>query len=78
MTNAEKMFEELGYTKVMKKTYDRYDRIEQVGTPTTVLMVDRHEKTFAKFSDGGYGAYITIPELKAINEKCKELGWLND
>ena len=71
MSEADKLFKELGYKKTKEKLYDRYVRIE----PSAVIIIDRHDKAFEKFSYRGYGDYITMQELKAINMKCKELGW---
>lgn len=69
--SADEMFEELGYAKLVGKT-------------TEVFKLSRASKNiaFSKLINRIriYGQYdfIDIQELKAINEKCKELGWLDE
>jgi hypothetical protein len=69
MSKADEMFEELGYKKL-------------VGETTEVFKLSRASKNiyFSKLIniiriDGEYD-FIDMEELKAINEKCKELGWI--
>ena len=71
MTNADKLFEELGYKKEERKyavafTKTTKDLIRLFGFNKIGknIMLDVH--------------FITMQELKAINEKCKEMGWLDD
>ena len=66
---ADEMFEKLGYKKL-------------VGETTEVFKLSRASKNiyFSKFIniiriDGEYD-FIDMQELQAINEKCKELGWI--
>ena len=68
MTNADKMFEELGYSKMDKNTFIEYYKA------TIHIIFAKFDKEIAKYDLGG-SSYIDIPELKAINEKVKELGW---
>lgn len=75
---ADKLFEELGYKKTEMKTMSgkvwgikyvsnrQYIRITFDLTDHMICMADN--------SDGG-AVYITVEELSAISEKCKELGW---
>ncbi len=80
MSKADKMFEELGYKKI------RDNQTEVVFKFDEILMGDRciHHIMFAKVSKliFSYGEDIELTcgfgmqELQAINEKCKELGWL--
>ena len=71
MSKADKMFEELGYKKIVGKT-------------TEVFTLSRESKNiaFSKIINRIriYGKYdfIDMQELQAINEKCKELGWLDE
>lgn len=71
MSEADKMFEKLGY-----EIYYTYDQI--------IYQKDNHEICFyedRKCFDCGCGLgreYIFMQELQAINEKCRELGWLNE
>lgn len=69
MSKADEMFEKLGYKKEERNSADVYIKhckymTRQIGfnTETKNVMIDVH--------------YITIQELQAINEKCKELGWI--
>lgn len=69
MSKADEMFEKLGYEKD-----DTGDEI--------IYQKNNHEICFylnrQNFDCGcGIGRdFITMQELKAINEKCKELGWI--
>jgi hypothetical protein len=73
MSEADKMFEELGYEKYENDTevYYEYENEDII-----------YEITFYKqkkiFSKSVYRSYcpISMQELKAINKKCLELGWL--
>lgn len=66
---ADKMFEELGYTKHENNFgiyyHDKEDKYEEYIS----ICFDKEDKTIH------FGIYITMQELKAINEKVKELGW---
>lgn len=71
MSKADEMFEELGYKKLSGET-------------TEVFRLTRANKNIA-FSNlinriRIYGQYdfIDMQELKAINEKVKELGWIEE
>lgn len=55
MSEADKMFEKLGWEK---KEFD--------------ISIDKRYKGIA------IDTWLEITELKAINQKCKELGWLDD
>lgn len=69
MSKADKMFEKLGYVKD-----DADDKI--------IYQLNNHEICFylkRKEFDCGCGIgreVINMQELQAINEKCKELEWL--
>ena len=66
MTNADKMFEELGYEK----------SICEDGNSEEFINKNRNIDFYYECKEVGIKQYsITIPELKAINEKVKELGW---
>lgn len=73
MTKADAMFEELGYKKsetrdtVMYKYQDTIlgDKLE-----FQIFFSKISKLVFIKGKDG-----ISMSELKAINMKCKELGW---
>lgn len=71
MSDADKMFEELGYVK------DETDN-------EIIYQLNQHEICFylnRKMFDCGCGIgreIITMPELQAINKKCQELRWLDE
>lgn len=69
--NADELFQKLGYKKVYAdKTLKYYKDIDNV-------IYFRPDHTYYKTGeyDGLYDD-ITMPELKAIYEKCKGLGWI--
>lgn len=72
-TKAEIMFADLGYIKANKYGYDKnlmnivYTKDDE---DQIIFYID--EKDFIIFDDKS----ISTEELKAINEQCKELGWL--
>lgn len=73
-SKADKMFEELGY-RVEHYHYncdnsDIYTYHEK--NRTNFLRFNTAEQSFYSLFDKTYN----IEELKAINQKCKELGWL--
>lgn len=76
MSKADKIFEELGYTK-NNNPQSYYKRIN----PYTIKYIDFDEdKTINVYCfDELEGIYsctdISIQELQAINKKTKELGW---
>ena len=74
--SADKMFKELGYK--LEKKYS--NGINYIGEDEDVIAFIKgyqydNDKVvkIEKFYD-----YITIPELQAINQKCKELGWIQE
>lgn len=78
MSEADKMLEELGYKKIVGDKH----------TSTYLLKYYKDNDNVIYFSDtwgkgvskgGEYSEYcddITMQELKAINKKCEELGWI--
>lgn len=81
--SAKEMFEALGYeqtqlTKFVKYTYKRYI------SNWYHIMFDLEEKTIDCYisNDSPFSPLepysITTNELKAINQQCKELGWLDE
>ena len=68
------MFKELGYIKIEEnEKFVEYRK----DNDTDIYEINfwKEDKTISKnwYRDMGY---ISILELKAINKKCKELGWL--
>lgn len=82
MTNADKMFEELGFKK--SDIYFEYSRHNDFENTDLQIDFDERYENVLISTDKRDGDYATITsvlkmaELKAINEKCKELGWLDD
>ena len=75
MTEADKMFEELGYEE---KNFDtritNFIKDFKKETQSNIHFWNE-EKTISKNGDID-GVRITMQELKAINKKCEELGWI--
>lgn len=69
MGEADKAFEELGYTKKIRE-----ENIFYIKDDTEIRFI-KQLKYFTCVDDYGSWQYITMKELKAINAKVKELGW---
>lgn len=73
MSKADEMFKELGY----EKTYTQLKDIKYYKDDDNVIYFRVKHKKFDKSGEyDGMCDYITMQELQAINEKCKELDWL--
>ena len=81
MSKADKMFEELGYEKIVEHKFKEPDDYDD---DVTELILYRDEvkgleiefwndRTISKTSNYDV-SYLTMQELQAINEKVKELG----
>lgn len=73
---ADEMFEELGYKKYDKNNYLYY---EQSDIPYKRISFNTflEEGHVVYVSEFGYDAgLIKMEELQAINQKCRELNWL--
>jgi hypothetical protein len=84
MSKADKMFEELGYRKKESKKMG-FLEYTQKDTATSDLCISFEfvSKTImcAIFEKGiidSRALAINTKELQAINEKCKEIGWLDE
>lgn len=72
---ADEMFEKLGY----EKTFTEVDNIKYYKDDDNVIYFVITHRTFHKTGEyDGMCDAITMQELKAINKKCKELGWLDE
>ena len=82
MSKADEMFEELGYFKKIipeKFSYTNYKEIRYLKHINKCLIkFDLEFKQVLCEYIGGSSSSITMQELQAINEKCKELGWLDE
>lgn len=87
MSNADKMFNELGYEKRVDRddnpnyiTYIKYN--EDASSGVTISFSLNYITVCADTFDEDYeinvAHCITPLELQAINEKVKELRWLNE
>lgn len=75
MTKADKMFEELGYEKDKNYSTDYKEKYKK--DDDNVFYFYLKYKGLIKSGEwDGMCDCITIDELQAINEKVKELGWL--
>lgn len=76
MSKADEMFEELGYDKIQDDKYwvDYKKRNENISLNLTNKFIE----VTRKYRGGYIDKRINIKELQAINEKCKELGWINE
>ena len=80
-SEADKLFEELGYKKIVEHKYKQPDNDD-----VTELILYRdysfleiefwNDKTISKSSVYDDDSFITMQELKAINKKVEELGWI--
>lgn len=82
MSKADEMFEELGYENIINETciceYRKYFKLKRArhiifAIDKTISVCEENEKTLAVNRD-----YFNMQELQAINEKSKELGWLDE
>ena len=80
MSEADKLFEELGYKKKNKGIYVEYIKVEKEVEEEYVISFMLNTIMATLYKNG----YITKPlafnmqELKAINLKCKELGYIEE
>ena len=76
--NAEKMFKELGYTK---RSFDDFIVYEK-GDYISLNVIEFHLKNkiiqsyIEECELGNVISGLTVDELKAINQQCKELEWI--
>lgn len=82
MKTAREMFEELGYTFHDDSCFDELEFRKDV-EPEIIISFDLSSKTVAvydwgDYSDGFGTHYMSMQELQAINQMCKELGWFDE
>lgn len=81
MSEADKLFEELGYKKeILSNKKIKYSNNSSC---YNIIIFYLYNKTFfSEEIDEDYemnqGATLNMQELKAINLKCKELGWIEE
>ena len=75
MSEEDKMFEELGYVKIIENNikilYEKEGRFWD-----KEISFDLMDKQIRVEMSAGDSEPITMQELQAINKKCKELGWI--
>ena len=71
MSKADEMFKKLGYHKLQAVGLQECAYSNGKGKEIIFSQIKRI---------GLYGIYqwVTLDELQAINQKCKELGWLDE
>ena len=71
MNESEKMFEKLGYEQE-----EKYREIEYKNNDDKIIIFDLEKKNVT--CNNFYSGYesINMQELQAINQKCKELRWI--
>lgn len=75
MSKADKMFEELGYT-IKEKVRFTLDRLVYKNLKDDTMISFCEEYKVVLKTQNIYPKSITMQELQAINEKCKELRWI--
>lgn len=70
MSKADEMFEKLGYIKIKTDLETKYRN--DIGE----IRFWKSARTIIKQDEDGRYLAIKMQELQAINEKCKELGWI--
>ena len=80
MSKADKMFKELGYEKELEnKDKVRYITLINEKNDLFIIEIWKLDKViWISPTNLHYSTEIELEELQAINEKCKELGWLDE
>lgn len=82
MSEADKIFEELCYEKEENFEYIRFRKyIFESEFQDIIFDLEHNLINYTREDMEHYitiTAIISIQELKAINQKCKELGWLDE
>lgn len=73
MSEADRLFDELGYEKHSSKTHERYDLYSADDEHLIRIVFNNKTKRLAIHCDG---EALDIEELQAINMKVKELEWI--
>lgn len=80
MSKADKMFEELGYKKIRDNEKEILYKKDKVSQEYFIAFGFETKTVMCEYADEDYemnGAFdFNMQELQAINEKCKELGWI--
>lgn len=79
MKSADELFEELGYEKKEELIAGSMHIIKYYKDDDNVIYFGNDDTGKSVRKEGEYGDFfdsISMEELKAINKKCLELGWL--
>lgn len=92
MSKADEMFKELGYEiedeRICPHSY-KYIKVNKKSFNVKEIVIEKSSKTidicyYKIGTDGNMTPiiciehYLSMQELAAINEKCKELGWIRE
>ena len=85
MSKADEMFEELGYKKYYNENVEEIEGkivyIKRYTATDNIIEFDLVHQGIMVAEDSKYtlhAEYFSVKELQAINEKCRELGWLDE
>lgn len=83
MSKADKMFKDLKFNKHSNNLLTYIEYTQKRGNEEAVISFDLKTKTtmtalYVNKSPISRGCALYIEEIQAINEKWKELGWLNN
>ena len=76
MSKADDMFKELGYELIDEFDKDYDDNYIRYTKNKMCILFKLENHKVCKM--GNNRNYLNMQELHAINEKCKELGWLDE
>ena len=77
MSEADKMFEELGYKKIETTSDNLLEYEKQFSEYSKFIRFDLLDRTFTSFYYGiDMQSYLNMQELQAINKKVEELKWI--
>lgn len=84
MSEADKLFEELGYKKIEDKHNIDFNKLykfnngDKINEKIRFCKLDKyvHIENYNYDSGITFGKYLDMQELKAIYKKCEELGWI--
>ena len=75
MSESDKLFKKLGYEKHSSKIHERYDLYSADDEHLIRIVFNNKTKRLAIHCDG---EALDMDEIKAINLKCNELGWIEE
>ena len=83
MSKADELFKELGYEKADESFSSiLYEKNISLSERVYIYFKLDEKLVQAEYVDDDYemrgASYLNMQELKAINQKCKEMGWLDE